>query len=151
MFLSSLSDYEFVMSSDEAWDAVVAVEAESYNEGHAEGMKDATESENKDGYREGLLKGFAIGFEVGFFSHTTGRILSEREQNKSSEEGKSHVVKIAEDLQQRAFSLPISNHADCDFDNSISTMRALYRQLGAPNGPCPPKLSTAPEAPTHEW
>lgn len=139
------------MSTDEAWDAVVGVEASSYNDGYAEGIKDARENENTEGYREGLLKGFAIGFEAGFFAYTTEAILSERERNKSSEDGKSHAIKIAEDLQQRATTLPNSNHPDCDFDNSISTMRALYRQLGAPNGPCPPKSSTAPEAPSHEW
>jgi hypothetical protein len=139
------------MSSDEAWDAVVAVEADSYNEGYAEGIKDARESDNKEGYREGMLKGFAIGFEAGFLSHTSEAILSERGKNKSSDEGKSHAVKIAEDLRQRASTLPPGNHPDCDFDNAISTMRALYRQLGTPNGPCPPKLSTGSEAPSHEW
>lgn len=134
------------------FDAIVDLEKVQYDRGFEDAVNEAlNDPDYKDGQRQGFLKGFAIGFEAGFLSNVANSMTQESSKDKDAESAASERIRRkAEEMGNKARSIPKFNDPDVDFDQEIHSLRSLYKLVGSGYGPCPPKLESEVTQ-THEW
>ena len=117
---------------NDPFDMVANIEGTLYEQAFSEGVSEAQlEDIREQGRIAGRLKGYAIGIELGFMESAIH--ATELCDNKSLVS--KRVCKRRSELKDLASTIDNANSSDIDYEQTIRTMRALYKQSDVPAGP----------------
>ena len=120
---------------DSSWDAVLLVEETAYEQGRADGLRDASKEGvwHEEGRKAGYLRGFALGLEVGYMETVASLLMLGKEEEGASDSQTRQGKRLAT-LIETARAVPNENAPTVDFDGKVRDLRALLKLCAPPAG-----------------
>jgi hypothetical protein len=136
---------------DGDWDAVVNVEGNAYQQGYAEGVKDAIEGDAfRDGYETGVSKGYSVGAELSFIETIVRMHMEKASSQPSTTISERNRKRISTLLEQISSYPAVATDPEYEYNEKLEEIRAVFRSLNTGISGIKPVDETS-TIPTHEW